>query len=754
MSSENENPLVYEAPSWLKELDKGPGVNREQIKNRNISETYCVIDGDAAVADLFPDVEVPETLGDGKDASRGGEQETMVVDGGGPDTTMQWYVVIGRNGATIRKGVNLNTPLVTEIKRGTKVAVADTPKSYAEDTTKGSVRVYVRKPIVGWCSLKLLAECETPGDAAAAREVVAIRDVTDASTDTAGAQRAVEVKAMERARKLAEDFLSVRKAPGSSEVVGTVRKVRMKVTVVEFSPGGLHCGESNDALDARKDGWARITSPCEGWVPLCALESDNVCARRYRLNDPEALPRPPNIVPNALNGDGTQRRYPIRAACLHDAGTTAHAFAAGDIGGIAAYMKRHEQMTLVYGEGDLKVYDGHYVLRGDRYVVDEAAVNKLEPPPKDGKAPNCVGNAWMAHAAVEDADGKKRYEYRGVAEALHRLVRFLADDGVKWRERQVNGCRFAIAHGQGADLMTIFWGMCVSGHMHDALKGCGDEGSGFPRSFKDRSRYVNPDSAWFMPIAACLVGGNEFGWADQLDMMGQPLAIELRRLLKNAPPDATPTDLGYKLKYGCDRHGTITPLFSRSRLEFPSLHIVGKNDVHRASAERLYCMYSDGSRRIMYYDGKTEMPDQEFYGAEVCRFVARAMMEDAGTTYDYGPASRVPRGRPRDPDRRSPPPTRRVHSRRYPWRRFLDVPEGATGAPRAGFSPNLASRPPTTGARNRAGARRAAPSVVSPTRRSGPWRCVFKNDPLDRVPARPRRRSRAGGRTPRSRAAV
>ena len=59
MSSENENPLVYEAPSWLKELDKGPGVNREQIKNRNISETYCVIDGDAAVADLFPDVEVP-----------------------------------------------------------------------------------------------------------------------------------------------------------------------------------------------------------------------------------------------------------------------------------------------------------------------------------------------------------------------------------------------------------------------------------------------------------------------------------------------------------------------------------------------------------------------------------------------------------------------------------------------------------------------------------------------------------------------
>ena len=41
-----------------------------------------------------------------------------------------------------------------------------------------------------------------------------------------------------------------------------------------------------------------------------------------------------------------------------------------------------------------------------------------------------------------------------------------------------------------------------------------------------------------------------------------------------------------------------------------------------------------GPRR--YYDGKTEMPDEEHYGAEVCRFVARAMMDDAGTTYDHG----------------------------------------------------------------------------------------------------------------------
>ena len=117
--------------------------------------------------------------------------------------------------------------------------------------------------------------------------------------------------------------------------------------------------------------------------------------------------------------------------------------------------------------------------------------------------------------------------------------------------------------------------------------------------------------------------------------------MELRRLLKRAPRDASPADLGYELKYGADGKGGANKLFSRSRLEFPALHVVGKHDVHRASAERLYCMYSDGARRIMYYDGKTEMPDEEFYGAEVCRFVARAMMEDAGTTYDYGPRSAI-----------------------------------------------------------------------------------------------------------------
>lgn len=726
MASTSADPLVYEAPAWLKELDGGKsGINREDIKVRTLSETYVVVEGDAGVADIFPELEAPgpATDGDELDDDAGGlwsaimapnapdaaapapAQEVVYADGGAG--SWQWYVVIGKAGATIRRGANLNTPLVDELRRGTKVAVLDTPKSYAEDTTKGSVRCYLRKPLQGWCSLKLLAECDAPKDAADARALVAIADVTDASVDTAARQRAQEAQALERAKKLKADFLSVRAAPSpDGAVVGTVRRARGKVTVVEFAPAGLHVGDSNEALDARAANWARISAPCEGWVPLAALEADNVCARRYRLNDPEKMKKPPNIVPDQLNGDGTCRRNPIRCACLHDAGTHAEAFSARDMGGIAAYMRRHHQMTLVFAEGDVRVFDGQYVLRGDRYVVDEDALDGLEPPPRDGVAPNCVGQAWLAHRLITDADDddeavisrpapdaagpagpddvdddategapdateraaaggdgaavgaagdgaaaagaaagapapptKLRYEYRGVAEGLCTLIHFLSTDGVKWRERALNGCRFCVAHGQAADLMTIFWAMCGSGHMHDALKGCGDEGSGFPRSMRDRSHYVMPYSVWFMPIAACLVGGSEFGWADQLDAMGQAIAIELRRLLKKAPPEASPADLGYKLKYGADRHGKVQTLFSRSRLEFPSLHVIGKHDVHRASAERLYCAYSDGSRRVMYYDGKTEMPEEEFYGAEVCRFVARAMMEDAGTTYDHGPPS-------------------------------------------------------------------------------------------------------------------
>ena len=259
-------------------------------------------------------------------------------------------------------------------------------------------------------------------------------------------------------------------------------------------------------------------------------------------------------------------------------------------------------MTLVFGEGALKVFDGQHVRRGDRYVVDAAALSRAPPPPTaDGAPPNCVGKAWLAHELVDDARGR-RYEYRGVARGLYRLVLFLCDAGVRWRDKELHGCRFCLAHGQGADLLTIFWALCGSGHLHDALKGCGEEGAGFPRAMRDRSHYVEPYACWFAPVAGCLVGGGEFGWANQLDDQGQSLAIELRRLLRRMPPDATPEELGYKLKYGVDSRGDVKRLFSRSRLEFPALHVVGTHDVHRASAERLYCMFSDSSRRIMRRD--------------------------------------------------------------------------------------------------------------------------------------------------------
>ena len=183
MASTSADPLVYEAPAWLKELDGGKsGINREDIKVRALSETYVVVEGDAGVADIFPELEAPgpATDGDDLDDDAGGlwsaimapdapdaaapapAQEVVYADGGAG--SWQWYVVIGKAGATIRRGVNLNTPLVDELRRGTKVAVLDTPKSYAEDTTKGSVRCYLRKPLQGWCSLKLLAECEPPKD--------------------------------------------------------------------------------------------------------------------------------------------------------------------------------------------------------------------------------------------------------------------------------------------------------------------------------------------------------------------------------------------------------------------------------------------------------------------------------------------------------------------------------------------------------------------------------------------------------------
>ena len=58
MASTSADPLVYEAPAWLKELDGGKsGINREDIKVRALSETYVVVEGDAGVADIFPELE-------------------------------------------------------------------------------------------------------------------------------------------------------------------------------------------------------------------------------------------------------------------------------------------------------------------------------------------------------------------------------------------------------------------------------------------------------------------------------------------------------------------------------------------------------------------------------------------------------------------------------------------------------------------------------------------------------------------------
>eukprot|EP00629_Pelagomonadales_sp_RCC1024_P014346 CAMPEP_0119293906 /NCGR_PEP_ID=MMETSP1329-20130426/46892_1 /TAXON_ID=114041 /ORGANISM="Genus nov. species nov., Strain RCC1024" /LENGTH=47 /DNA_ID= /DNA_START= /DNA_END= /DNA_ORIENTATION= len=44
---------------------------------------------------------------------------------------LQWYTVIGKQGATLREGCNLDTPLVGELARNEIVAVETHPDAYA-----------------------------------------------------------------------------------------------------------------------------------------------------------------------------------------------------------------------------------------------------------------------------------------------------------------------------------------------------------------------------------------------------------------------------------------------------------------------------------------------------------------------------------------------------------------------------------------------------------------------------------------------
>ena len=97
----------------------------------------------------------------------------------------------------------------------------------------------------------------------------------------------------------------------------------------------------------------------------------------------------------------------------------------------------------------------------------------------------------------------------------------------RWRppDRELHGCRFVVAVGRFAELVTLLWALQHSGHLADCLKGCGEEGLAWPESMGNRARYAQ--GAWFMPIAGCMIGGGEDGWARRLDAAGPTLALEV-----------------------------------------------------------------------------------------------------------------------------------------------------------------------------------------------------------------------------------
>ncbi|KAJ1454778.1 hypothetical protein M885DRAFT_521401 [Pelagophyceae sp. CCMP2097] len=220
--------------------------------------------------------------------------------------------------------------------------------------------------------------------------------------------------------------------------------------------------------------------------------------------------------------------------------------------------------------------------------------------------------------------------WEGVAaRVLSHIIRFLCDDGVLWRADEEIGCRFVVAHGVGAEVMATLWALAAAGHLADALHGCGDAAGGaagcaaarWPESM--RGRVAEAGGAWFLPVAGCCVAARESGWARELDGAGADLAREIRRTLGGADD--------YRLHRGARKDGFAKPLFSHEPLEFPALLIVPRHDEHRGDAERLYAMFSKQSRRLMYHDDRG---CDQLYGAEVCRFVGRNMVHDAGTAWE------------------------------------------------------------------------------------------------------------------------
>lgn len=64
------------------------------------------------------------------------------------------YEVVGKRGAVLRSGVEMDTPCVGELPCGSTVSVDE---DAAATTSDGKARVRVVAPLVGWCSAKMLA---------------------------------------------------------------------------------------------------------------------------------------------------------------------------------------------------------------------------------------------------------------------------------------------------------------------------------------------------------------------------------------------------------------------------------------------------------------------------------------------------------------------------------------------------------------------------------------------------------------------
>ena len=140
--------VATEFPKWFEHLEEGETHSaHHQAKRRQVCDPYVVVAADADVADVVPaDVaEVPADAAPAVEAAAATDAATEPAADVAPAldaapapaaaadasaSAFQWYVVIGRNGATLRRGVNLDTELLGELPRGTKVAVVDAPRSH------------------------------------------------------------------------------------------------------------------------------------------------------------------------------------------------------------------------------------------------------------------------------------------------------------------------------------------------------------------------------------------------------------------------------------------------------------------------------------------------------------------------------------------------------------------------------------------------------------------------------------------------